>query len=128
MPTYISLIKLSHQGITSIKESPSRLETAREIMRNFGAELKDFYFTMGQYDIVVVTEAPDDVAVAKGLLAIGSSGNVRSETMRVFKEDEYRQIVDALPAADSQTQAAFENVRQRLVESIEELQRVFRRD
>src|SRR5580693_5297874 len=121
MPTYISLIKLSHQGITSIRESPSRLEAAREVMRSFGGELKDFYFTMGQYDIVVISEAPDDMAVAKGLLAIGSAGNVRSETMRVFQESEYREIVGSLPAAESQTVAALEAVRQKLAESIEEL-------
>ena len=128
MPTYISLIKLSHQGITNIKESPSRLEAAREAMRSFGGELKDFYFTMGQYDMVVISEAPDDMAAAKGLLAIGSAGNVRTETMRVFREDEYREIVGSVPAAESQALAAFETVRQKLVESIDELQRVFRRD
>lgn len=128
MPTYISLIKLSHQGVTTIKESPSRLEGAREVMRSFGGELKHFYFTMGQYDMVVINEAPDDVAVAKGLLSIGASGNVRTETMRVFSEDEYREIVGSVPASDTQTLAAFEAVRQKLVESMEELQRVFRRD
>ena len=128
MPTYMSLIKLSHQGITSIKESPSRLEAAREVMRSFGGELKDFYFTMGQYDIVTVIEAPDDAAVAKALLTIGSSGNVRSETMRVFAEDEYREIVGAVRGAESPAMNAIESVRQKLVESMDELQRVFRRD
>lgn len=126
MPTYISLIKLSHQGITSIKESPSRLEAAREVMRGFGGELKDFYFTMGEYDIVVISEAPDDMAVAKGLLSIASGGNVRTETMRGFREDEYREIVGSVPVAESQTLAALDAVRQKLLESVEELQRVFR--
>ena len=128
MPTYISLITLSHQGITNIKESPSRLEAAREVMRSFGGELKDFYFTMGQHDIVVISEAPDDVAVAKGLLAIASTGNVRSETMRAFREDEYREIVGSVPAAENQAFAALDAVRQKLIESVEELQRVFRHE
>lgn len=128
MPTYISLITLSHQGITSVSDSPSRLEAARETFRNFGAELKDFYFAMGRYDIVVVSEAPDDASVAKALLSIAAGGNVRSETLRVFNEGEYRDIVAAVPSATSQTQAAFETVRQKLAESMDELQRVFRGD
>lgn len=128
MPTYISLIKLTHQGVTNIKESPSRVEAAREVMRSFGGELKEFHFTMGQYDIVVISEAPDDAAVAKALLTISAAGNVRTETMRVFSEDEYREIVGAVREADSPTLAALETVRQKLVESMDELQRVFRRD
>ena len=128
MPTYLSLITLTHQGITTVKDGPTRLEGAREVLRSFGGELKDFYFAMGEYDIVVVSEAPDDASVAKALLTIGSAGNVRSQTMRIFNEQEYREIVAAVPGAENPTQAAFEAVRQKLAESMDELQRVFRRD
>lgn len=129
MPTYISLLKLSHQGVTSIKESPSRLDAARELLRSFGVEMKDVYLTMGQYDLVTVVEAPDDHAAAKALLAVSASGNVTSETLRAFREDEYRDIVGAIqPAGEHPAFAAAEAVRQKLVESLEELQRALRRD
>ena len=129
MPTYISLIKLSHQGITTIKDGPSRLDSAREILRGFGAEMKDFYFTMGQYDIIVITEAPDDTTVAKGLLAIASGGNITTQTLRAFREDEYKEIVNAVqPMTEHPALAAVEIVRQKLVESLDELQRALRRD
>jgi uncharacterized protein with GYD domain len=52
---------------------------------------------MGRYDIVIVSEAPNDEAVAKAALAIGSKGAVKTETFRVFNEDEYRDIISALP-------------------------------
>ena len=52
---------------------------------------------LGRYDIVTISEAPDDIAAAKVALAIGSAGNVTTETLRAFTEDEYRQIVAALP-------------------------------
>src|ERR1700720_1843708 len=120
MPTYVSLLKLSHQGITTIKDGPSGLDAAREILRSFGAEIKDFYFTMGEYDIVVVTEAPDDASVAKGLLAIASGGNVTTQTLRAFREDEYREIVNAVqPMSAHPAVAAVEIVRQKLVESLD---------
>ena len=66
-------------------------------LRSFGSELKAFYLTMGRYDIVAISEAPDDEAVAKVALAIGSAGNVTTETLRAFTEDDDRQIVAALP-------------------------------
>jgi uncharacterized protein with GYD domain len=97
MPTYISLIKMTHQGVTSIKEGPSRLEAGKETLKAFGSELKAFYLTLGQYDLVTISEASDDTAAAKVALAIGAAGNVTTETLRAFTEDEYREIVSALP-------------------------------
>jgi len=51
----------------------------------------------GRYDMVIVSEAPNDDAIAKVALATGSKGSVRSETLRAFTEDEYRKIIAALP-------------------------------
>ena len=62
-----------------------------------GAEIKEFYMVAAQYDAVVVTEAPDDETMAKLALAVGSLGNVHTETVRAFTEDEYRRIVAGLP-------------------------------
>jgi uncharacterized protein with GYD domain len=97
MPTYVTLIKWTHQGITSVKDAPARLDQGKETLKAFGSELKDFYLTMGRYDIVVVSEAPDDAAAAKVALAVGSAGNVTTETLRAFTEDEYREIIASLP-------------------------------
>jgi uncharacterized protein with GYD domain len=96
MATYISLIKITPQGITSIKEGPARLDAGKEALKVFGSELKAFYLTMGRYDIVAISDAPDDAAAAKVALAIGAAGNVATETLRAFTEDEYREIVAAL--------------------------------
>jgi uncharacterized protein with GYD domain len=97
MPTYISLIKLTHQGVTSIKEGPARLEAGKNTLKAFGSELKAFYLTMGRYDLITISEASDEMAAAKVALAISSAGNVTTETLRAFTEDEYREIVNALP-------------------------------
>jgi uncharacterized protein with GYD domain len=97
MPTYISLIKYTHQGITTIKEGPNRLDANKDILNRYGSQLKAFYLTMGRYDIITISEAPDDTAAAKVALTVGSAGNVTTETLRAFTEDEYREIVAALP-------------------------------
>ena len=97
MPTYISLVSFTQKGIESIKEGPARLDRAKQVFRAAGAEVKAFYLVMGRYDAVVVSEAPNDETVARLALTTGSMGNVRTETLRAFTEDEYRKIVAALP-------------------------------
>ena len=97
MPTYVTLLQFTQQGIEKIKESPTRLDRAKAAIKAAGGELKAFYLTMGQYDALVISEAPSDEAFATMILAIGAAGAVRTETLRAFTEDEYRKIVAALP-------------------------------
>ena len=97
MPTYISLINYSDQGIRNIKDSPKRLDAAKKHLKDMGGELKEFYLTLGSYDIVVVAEAPSDEAIARFVLAVSSLGNVRTTTLKAFPEAEYRKIVAGLP-------------------------------
>ncbi len=97
MATYITLVRYTEKGIRSIKEGPARLDAAKQVFRAAGAELKQFYLVIGHYDIVSVVEAPDDETMAKIALSLGSQGNVRTETLRAFTEDEYREIIVGLP-------------------------------
>ena len=97
MPTFISLISYTQNGIDNIKESPTRLDAAKEAFRAMGAELKEFYMVMGQYDLVNISEAPDDETATKLALMIGSKGSIRTETLRAYTEDEYRKIIASLP-------------------------------
>ena len=97
MATYVLLISYAQKGIENIKQSPARLDAAKRLYKSMGAELKQFYLTLGRYDTVVIAEAPDDETAAKVALALGSAGNVRTETLRAFTEDEYKKIIAALP-------------------------------
>jgi len=96
MATYVSLLRYTDQGIRSIKESANRLDAAKKAFQGAGGELKQFFLAMGRYDIVLVSEAPDDETAARVTLALGSLGNVRTETMRVFSESEFRKIIGSL--------------------------------
>jgi uncharacterized protein with GYD domain len=97
MPTYIELMKFTHQGMTNIKGSPARLDAGKEVVRSLGAELRSIYLTLGQYDLVSIIDAPDDATLAKVSIAIASAGNITAESLRAFTEDEYREIIGALP-------------------------------
>jgi uncharacterized protein with GYD domain len=97
MATYIILFRFTQEGIKNIKESPDRVDAAKQTFQAMGAEVKGFYSVMGKYDTVFIVEVPDDETIAKLTLAIGSLGNVRTETLRAFTEDEYRKIIADLP-------------------------------
>jgi len=97
MPTYIVLAHFTQEGIQNIKDSPSRLDATKQIFESMGAKIKEFYLVTGEYDLVLIGEAPDDETVAKLALTIGSTGAVRSVTLRAFPEAEYRKIIAALP-------------------------------
>src|ERR1700682_4124833 len=97
MPTYISMLRYTQQGISSVKNAPARIDAARDAYKKAGGELKAIYLTMGQYDLVAVAEMPNDEAVARMALALGIQGNIRTETMRAFTETEFRKIAGTLP-------------------------------
>lgn len=97
MPTYVTLVHYTEQGVKTFKDLPARLEDTRKAGEAAGAKLIAFYLTMGQYDAVLISEAPDDETVAKLALAAGGRGNVRTETLRAFTEDEARRLAEELP-------------------------------
>ncbi len=97
MPTYVTLIKYTQKGVENMKESPTRLDAAKELFKSMGGELKAFYLAMGRYDSVVLAEGPDDETATKLAMTIASAGAIRTETFRVFTEGEYRKIVSELP-------------------------------
>ncbi|HKK09046.1 MAG TPA: GYD domain-containing protein [Gemmatimonadota bacterium] len=96
MPTYIQLINWTQDGIKAVKKSPERLDQARALVKKAGGSLDEFYLTLGRYDMVIVSEAPDDAAVARSTLQLAMGGAIRSETLRAFTEEEYRKIIAAL--------------------------------
>ncbi len=98
MHTYLVLFGFTGEGIQKVKESPARVEAAKQTVRSMGGETKAFYGILGsQFDTLFIIEAPDDEAVAKMVLAIASRGSVRTQSHRLFSEDEYRKIISALP-------------------------------
>ena len=96
MPTYITLIHYTEQGVKTFKDLPQRLEETKSAGEAVGATLVGFYLTMGQYDAVAISEAPDDRAIAKLALGAGARGNVRTETAGAFTAEEALEIAAEL--------------------------------
>ena len=97
MPTYLALLNFTDQGIRTVKDTTKRAAAARELAQKAGVEMKEVYWTLGQYDLAVIFEGPDDTAMTAVGLALGSAGNVRSQTLRAFNVDEMNTILSKMP-------------------------------
>src|SRR5262249_2186710 len=96
LATYGMLVNWTEQGMRQGEGSPGRLDTAKRVLKEMGGEIKSFFMTMGDYDMVAIYEAPDDAVAARFTLMLGALGNVRSTTLKAFPEAAYREIVASL--------------------------------
>ena len=74
MPTFISLYKLTDQGIRDIKGAPGRVEDAIKGAEAMGAKVIGFYSVMGEYDYVAIGEFPSDEHAVTFAMAAACSG------------------------------------------------------
>lgn len=93
MPTYVSLLNWTDQGVAAFKDTVDRYEAAREAAAARGITFKGIYWTVGQHDLVSVVEAPDDETATAFLLGLAAQGNLRSTTLRAFSADEMRAVI-----------------------------------
>jgi len=90
------LANWTDQGAQKVRESPRRLDIAKKELADMGGQLKSVYMTMGEYDLIMVYEAPDDAVAARFTLLLGSLGSVRTKTLKAFPEAAYREIIASL--------------------------------
>jgi len=96
MAIYIVLINFTDQGIRNVKETTKRADAVREMAKKFGVNTKEFFWTLGNYDLVAIFEAPDDVSMTALGLSIGAAGNVRTQTLRAFSKEDMNEILAKL--------------------------------
>ena len=93
MATFIVLGHFTEQGIRTVRDTTTRADGVREMARRFGVQVRDIYWTIGEYDIVTIAEAPDDASATAFCLAIGQAGNVRTEMLPAFNREEMKAIL-----------------------------------
>ncbi len=97
MATYLILFSYTQEGIEKVKESPGRVQAAKETIHRLGGDVQAFYAILGsQYDTMFIVKAPNDEKVAEMVMAVAMTGNVRTQTHRLFSEDEFKRIVSSL--------------------------------
>ena len=96
MAIYIVLTNFTDQGIRNVKETTKRADAVREAAKKFGVTLKECFWTLGNYDLVLIFEAPDDASMTAVGLSIGAAGNVRTQTLRAFSKEDMNGILAKL--------------------------------
>ncbi|MFQ6114913.1 MAG: GYD domain-containing protein [bacterium] len=89
MPVFIRLVNLTEQGAKNINNLPEMIEETREVMNKHNTKVISLYFTLGNYDLVAIIEAPDAVAAAKVSAQIAAKGNFRAETLAAVTMEEF---------------------------------------
>lgn len=96
MATFITLANFTDQGIRTVKDSPGRFQAFKAMAESLGIQVKTVYWTVGSYDLVLIVEGPEEAAVSL-LLKTGSLGNVRTQTLRGFSEQEMSRLIGNMP-------------------------------
>jgi len=98
MPLYVTLYKLTDQGRKTIKDSPKRLrETTASLEKTAGVKIRQALYTSGRYDLVVISEAPNDQAANVAALSIMRAGNVVGETLHAYSVEDIESVTAKLP-------------------------------
>lgn len=92
MAHYVVLASFTDQGVRAIKDTGKRAKAFRDVAKQMNVQIKEIYWTLGSYDVVVTMEAPDDETAAALMLKVGSLGNLKSQTLRAFSEKEIDSI------------------------------------
>jgi uncharacterized protein with GYD domain len=93
MATYILLVNFTDQGIRNAQDSPKRADTLKKMAKKAGVNVKDVYWTLGQYDAVTILEAPDDMTATAVALSLSELGNVRTQTLPAFSAADMKTII-----------------------------------
>jgi uncharacterized protein with GYD domain len=97
MITYIGLLNFTDKGLQGIKDTTKRAAAAKEAAKKFGVNMRDIYWTMGEYDAVCVLEADNEASLTAFNLATAMQGNVRSRSLRAFSASEMETVLAKLP-------------------------------
>ena len=96
MAIYCVLGSFTEQGVRDAKDSPKRAEAFREMARKCGVTVKELYWAQGQYDVVTILEASDELAVTSLALSVGALGNIRTQTLRLFSAGDMKAIIEKM--------------------------------
>ena len=93
MAIYIVLVNFTDQGVRNIKDTTKRGDAIRDMAKKFGVTAREFYWTLGSYDVIDIFDAPDDASMAAFLASFGAMGNARTQTLRAFSQSEMNGIL-----------------------------------
>ena len=93
MPTYVSLVNWTEQGVKNFRDTLRRAEDYRGLVDKSGGQVRQLLWTLGEYDLVVVADFPDDETATAVVLQTAAGGNVRTKTMKAFDAEQMNAVI-----------------------------------
>ena len=93
MPTYVSLINWTEQGVKNFRDTGKRAKDFTKLVEGAGGNVRELLWTMGEYDLVSVVDFPDDESAVAALLHQCSTGSIRTKTLRAFDSRQMESII-----------------------------------
>ena len=97
MVTYMMLMKLTDQGVKNVKEAPARIEAGLKAFEKTGGKLIGFWIAVGKYDYISIGESASEEAALAFAIGLGSQGNVRVESVKLFSREQFAALIKMLP-------------------------------
>ena len=94
MATYVTLINFTDQGVRNVKDTANRASAYKDLATRLGCTVKENYWTQGQYDVVSIVDAPDDLTMTALAMSVGKLGYIRTQTLRAFSVEELAPIME----------------------------------
>jgi uncharacterized protein with GYD domain len=92
LPVFVVLGNWTNEGFKNAKDAPSRIKDTHKAVAETGGKMQ-LYYTLGEYDFIMILDLPDDKAIVKILVWLGSKGNVRTKTLKAWTEDEAAKVL-----------------------------------
>lgn len=96
MPTYISHVSFTEQGIKDLKDAPNRIDANKKLWEESGGKLVAWYIVMGDYDALLISEAPNEKVMAEIAIKSSRRGRTRFKTYAAIPIEEFSEVSERL--------------------------------
>jgi uncharacterized protein with GYD domain len=96
MPIYISHVTLTQEGVKAIKNVSERIEENKKLWEEAGGKLLQWYIVLGDYDYLLITEAPDEKVMAEIVAKASRRGRTQFRTYIGISIEEFAQVAQRL--------------------------------
>ncbi len=94
MQTFVILMKFTAKGGETLGASSQRYERFEEGIRQLGGKILSAYGLLGDYDVLIVAELPDEKAAMKTVIRAASRGTATSKTLTAIPIKQFYALVD----------------------------------
>ena len=93
MPKYLLQVNYTVEGAKGVLKDggTARREVVEKLVKGLGGKVESFYFCFGKYDVVLIVDMPDNVAIAAASMTVGASGAAEVQTTTLLTAEEVDQ-------------------------------------